>query len=184
MGSILYECHFELNSLDMVGLILWVPLLISYIKKYNDLKKHGVHEKDYAMKILFMRVFFCFFAMISIIAVCKLIDMYKKTVIAYRNGDYQIVEGYVENFDPMPESGHKYETFEINGVKFGYSDYTLMIGYHNAKSHGGVITRNGQYFKIGYVCYHNENVIVYIEQYPEKRYSDLEEPTDRRGGGK
>lgn len=174
MGSILYECHFELNSIDITMLIILVPILISYIKKYSDIKKYGIHEKDYAMRILFMRIFLCSFAVTGIIAVCKLVDMYKKTVVAYRNGDYQIVEGYVENFDSMPSYGHKYETFEINGVKFGHSDYTLMIGYHNAKSHGGVITRNGQYFKIGYVRYGNENVIVYIEQYPEKRDLDLE----------
>lgn len=111
MGSILYECHFELNSIDITMLIILVPVLISYIKKYSDIKKYGIHEKDYAMKILFMRIFLCSFAVFGIVAVCKLVDMYKKTVVAYRNGDYQIVEGYVENFDPMPSYGHKYETF-------------------------------------------------------------------------
>lgn len=100
--------------------------------------------------------------------------MYRKTVIAYRNDDYQIVEGYVVNFDPMPYGGHKDETFEINGVKFGYSDYTIMIGYHNTKSHGGVIRDNGQYLKIGYIQYNNENIIVYIEEFPDKSYLDIE----------
>lgn len=175
MGTVLYECRFEITSLDVTTLIILGVILIGYIKKYVDIKKYGIHQKDYTMKILFMRIFFCFSAIICIIWICNLIDMYKKTVIPYRNGDYQIVEGYVENFDPMPHGGHKYETFEINGVKFGYSDYTSMIGYHNTKSHGGVITRNGQYFKIGYVNYNHENVIVYIEQYPDKGYLDLEE---------
>ena len=169
MGKILYECHLELTTpLEMTSLVFLVTILLAYIKKYVDIKKYGIHEKNYTMKILFMRISFCFSAIICIIWICHLIDMYKKTVIPYRNGDYQIVEGYVENFDSMPHGGHKYETFEINGVKFGYSDYTSMIGYHNTKSHGGVITRNGQYFKIGYVNYNHENVIVYIEEYPEK----------------
>lgn len=161
MGRILYECHFELTSLDMISFIFLVIILIAYIKKYGDIKKHDIHKKDYTMKVLFLRIALYF----SIICFCQLIDMYRKTAIAYRNGDYQIVEGYVENFDPMLRGGHKYETFEINGVKFGYSDYTVMIGYHNTKSHGGVITHNGQYLKIGYVCYGNENIIVYIEEF-------------------
>ena len=75
----------------------------------------------------------------------------------------------VENFDPMPYEGHANETFEINGVKFSYSDYIVHPGYNNTKSHGGVIKENGQHLKIGYV-YLNEtygNIIVYIEQLPE-----------------
>ncbi len=45
-----------------------------------------------------------------------------------------------------------------------------VIGYHNAKSHGGVIKGDGQYLKIGYVYYGNENIIVYIEEYPKESY--------------
>ena len=55
---------------------------------------------------------------------------------------------------------------EINGVKFFYSDYSTQPGYNNAKSHGGVITGDGQHLKIHYV-YLNEtygNIIVYIEE--------------------
>ncbi len=45
-----------------------------------------------------------------------------------------------------------------------------VIGYHNAKSHGGVIKGDGQYLKIGYVYYGNENIIVYIEEYSKESY--------------
>ena len=51
---------------------------------------------------------------------------------------------------------------------FSYSDYEIQQGYHNAKSHGGVISGDGQYLKIGYVQPYpfsrNDNVIVYIEE--------------------
>ena len=99
----------------------------------------------------------------------KKVDMHNKVIDAYRRGEYQTVEGYVENFDPMPYGGKMDESFEINGVKFAYSDYNTQPGYNNAKSHGGVITGNGQHLKIGYV-YLDEaygNVIVYIEEIPE-----------------
>ena len=66
----------------------------------------------------------------------------------------------------MPYGGHKQESFDINGVSFSYSDFSVQPGYHNAKSHGGVITGNGQHLKIGYVYYNSAegNVIVYIEK--------------------
>jgi hypothetical protein len=106
----------------------------------------------------------------SSILIASEISMYSKVVGAYERGDYQIVEGYVENFDPMPSNGHSKESFEINGVYFSYSDYEVRQGYHNAKSHGGVISGDGQYLKIGYVQPYpfsrNDNVIVYIEELP------------------
>lgn len=169
MGRILYECHFEIEPLSLIlGIIIIVAFLIAGISK-NDIQKKEHHTSIKHVKIICL----CF-ALFGIVIICILIDMYRKTVIAYRNDDYQIVEGYVENFDPMPYGGHKDETFEINGVKFGYSDYTIMIGYHNTKSHGGVIRDNGQYLKIGYIQYNNENIIVYIEEFPDKSYLDIE----------
>ena len=96
-------------------------------------------------------------------------SMYNKTVVAYHRGNYQTVEGYVENFSPMPYEGHSRESFEINGVKFSYSDYNIHPGYNTTKYHGGVIKKNGQHLKIGYV-YLNEtygNIIVYIEHIPD-----------------
>ena len=33
----------------------------------------------------------------------------------------EIVEGYVENFEPMPYEGHAQESFDIEGVHFEYS---------------------------------------------------------------
>ena len=173
MGRILYECHFEFDPMMLIpwGSII-VTLLVPYTLK-NDSQKRG-----YIISIKHIKkICWCVASILlleGILTICMLVDMYKHTVIAYQNDDYQVVEGYVENFDPMPDGSHKYESFEINGVKFKYTD-NIMIGYHNPKSHGGVIRSNGQYFKIGYVHYGNRNIIVYIEKYPEKSYLNLEE---------
>ncbi len=173
MGRILYECHFEFDFMMLLpwGMTLGA-FLIPYIIK-NDSKKRG-----YTIRVkLVKKICWCVAVLPlldGIISTYLLADMYRHTVIAYQNDDYQIVEGYVENFDPMPYGGHKYESFEIDGVKFEYTDYRIMIGYHNAKSHGGVIRDNGQYLKIGYIHYGNENIIVYIEEYPDKYCLDIE----------
>ena len=119
-----------------------------------------------AYKIIKIFCSFCFmFAFVmTLLTGISTASLYEKTIVAYNNDDYEIVEGYVENFDPMPYEGHKDESFEINGVKFSYSDYNITFGYNNAKSHGGVIEGNGQHLKIGYVINNGENIIVYIEQ--------------------
>ena len=92
--------------------------------------------------------------------------MYKATINAYRSGQYEVVEGYVENFDPLSKNEKGSESFEINGVQFTYSDTKVITGYHNTNKNGGVITGNGQYLKIGYIYYNDSygNIIVYIEE--------------------
>lgn len=79
----------------------------------------------------------------------------------------------MESFHPMPETGHDTEHFEINGVYFEYSDFTVQQGYHNARSLGGVITGDGQHLRIGFITMDSttgnqmlDNVIVYIEDLP------------------
>jgi hypothetical protein len=58
---------------------------------------------------------------------------------AYSSGNYKVIEGVVKNFDPMPASGHKMESFTVNGVKFEYSDSVVTPGFNNATSKGGPI---------------------------------------------
>lgn len=74
---------------------------------------------------------------------------YLRSVSALKNENYLEVEGVVENFDPMPYSGHKNESFTVNGVFFEYSDFGPSAGFNNTKSHGGPIDE-GKYVKIRY----------------------------------
>ena len=94
------------------------------------------------------------------------LDMYRRVIVPYARGDYEVVEGCVENFVPMPSEGHACETFDIDGVHFAYSDNDVTVGYRNTRVKGGVVRGDGQYLRVGYV-YYNEtygNIIVYIEE--------------------
>ena len=72
---------------------------------------------------------------------------YKKM---FESQDYKIVEGLVENFHPMPMSGHDTERFTVGGIKFEYSDFDLSKGgFNNTSSHGGPI-REGLPVRIAY----------------------------------
>ena len=69
---------------------------------------------------------------------------------SYEQGDFKVVEGIVENFDPMPQSGHKMESFTIKGVRFEYSDFVVTPGFNNATSLGGPI-KEGLPVRISYI---------------------------------
>lgn len=171
MNHVLYEASFEFHPALLMPILMMICIaLFPSILKQSINQKQKLEEKDYHYNEKFVK-YFCIgglvcCAIFSIIVLLFQIDMYNKIVRAYKQGNYQIVEGYVENFDPMPYGGHKEESFHINGISFSYSDFSVQPGYNNAKSHGGVITGNGQHLKIGYVYYNSTkgNVIVYIEK--------------------
>lgn len=65
-------------------------------------------------------------------------------------GSTQVVEGVVEQFHPMPFTGHDTEHFVVNGVRFDYSDYEVTSAFNQTSSHGGPI-RAGLLVRIHYV---------------------------------
>lgn len=80
-------------------------------------------------------------------------DGYRIVLNAYAAGQFHTVEGSVAQFIPMPYSGHRPESFVLNGHKFEYSDFDDELGFHNASSHGGPI-RNGLCLRISYIGKH------------------------------
>lgn len=163
MSNVLYEATFKFDLVLLIPVVMMIFILF-FPKILKATSKEKYTRISYKVVKIFCACAFSFVFILSAIAGLSQIYMYKNVVGAYKSGDYKIVEGYVENFIPMPYEGHSDESFEINGVKFAYSDYAIQSGYNNAKSHGGVIEGDGQHLKIGYVFHNNQNIIVYIEQ--------------------
>ena len=110
-----------------------------------------------------MLVFFlcCFGAAWSIGVGYSVLHFDADARMAYRNGDYQTVEGIVTDFHPMPPEGHQDECFSVQDQRFCYSDFDMAVGFHNAASHGGPI-RAGLPVRIAY----RENQILKLEVPP------------------
>lgn len=171
MENILYE--YQLNFTDY--LINLIPLFVGVAFLFNSIHiiKSKNKEKCWEGFITsFFKITGFIVApigiglfLISTVGMSMEHKEYKEK-LAYN--DVFVVEGYVENFHPMPYEGHDTEYFEINGVHFEYSDYTITNGYHKSASHGGVVTQNGQHLKVKYVVEKfgegNENVILYIAE--------------------
>jgi hypothetical protein len=68
---------------------------------------------------------------------------------ALREGRVEVVEGTVEDFHPMPASGHDTERFTVKGVHFEYSDFVVRSAFRNTSSHGGPI-REGLQVRISW----------------------------------
>jgi hypothetical protein len=66
---------------------------------------------------------------------------------ALHSGDFEIVEGKVLNFVPMPPGGHPRERFEVNGHRYEYSDFAITAAFNNSQYHGGPI-REGRQVRI------------------------------------
>jgi hypothetical protein len=100
-------------------------------------------------KMLFLYIFTGFAILWTICSFMTTGSEYFECRNVMKNGTYKEVEGKVENFDPMPFSGHKDESFTVNGILFKYSDFGVSAGFNNSKSHGGPIDE-GKYVRIRY----------------------------------
>ncbi|GEM_PF-153733 len=177
MGTVLYEYNgFSFDTSMLIPFIMTGFAMIFFIKPelwYVFKQPDNVNNENRKAAKIFVRIFIslciCSIALLGSLGFRAQYNMYKKLSAAYKSGSYETTEGYVENFDPMPVQGHKYESFTVGGIDFYYSDYEIIQGYHNSKAKGGVITGNGQHLKIGYVPYtdsnsRDQNIIIYIEE--------------------
>ncbi len=93
----------------------------------------------------------------------KIIKNEKRLKEIIENKSYEVVEGEIEDFSHYTKGGHIFERFNVQGVKFEYSDYILNEGYHKTSINGGLIEKNGQQVKISYITKDNENLILKLE---------------------
>ena len=142
-----YSLHYDIKFISNFAPIVMV-LLVSLIRK-------KVRDADKRRFISVIAVELCVIQVFLVIATAV---EYQKVYLPYKNMDFQTVEGKISAY----ETGSVVEKFEINGVKFEYSDKNMMLGYNQIKENGGVINGNGEEVRIDYIRYTGRNVIVSI----------------------
>ena len=157
---ILYEIKFELSPFFLIFIPIFVLIIGGAFieRKVSQQLNLNVNLKLRKTSTIIGLIFII--AFLSLTLIFQII-IYSKTANLYKSGDYEVVEGYVENFDTGT-----YENFDINGIHFSYYNSRITQGYHTTKSNDGVISGDGQHLKIGYVRYgfSSDNIIVYIEE--------------------
>jgi hypothetical protein len=98
----------------------------------------------------FLPIFACGFGLLWLVtAGLSVVGGDSQALNAFQEGDYQLVEGNVTDFKPMPYEGHQEKCFSVQGKRFCYSDYVIAPGFRNTTSHGGPI-RAGLPVRIAY----------------------------------
>lgn len=121
-----------------VGFALAIAAILVYVLKKE---KHSVRN---VVVMVSAFIFICFW--LFAVTGDQLSD-YSALISAYKKGACEKVEGTVTDFDPMPYGGHKQESFNVNGKKFSYSEFTVEAGFNKTASHGGPI-REGLHVRI------------------------------------
>jgi hypothetical protein len=106
------------------------------------------------------QVFFVGFALLwTVFSLLGTASDYLHARAALVNGNAQVVTGTVDNFKPMPVSGHAMERFTVGGASFSYSDYIITAGFNQTESHGGPI-HAGEQVRIWYLPQSSGNEIL------------------------
>ncbi|MCP4551118.1 MAG: hypothetical protein GY834_03530 [Bacteroidetes bacterium] len=155
-----YDVAFEISSVGLGNLTFIFPGILFMIIgalmiKFKD--KLSENRPEWFVNI-FSKFFFGFAVFWTLTAGLSIGFDQSSIQNDYEEEKYSIIEGVVENFDPMPSSGHKMESFTVKGIKFEYSDFIVRPGFRNTTSHGGPI-QEGLPVRISYIG----NIIVKLE---------------------
>ena len=162
-----YEVLYDFaNEALPIKPMIFMPLLFVFIGVgiiMYHIKQKDMNKMKRTYGIIFGSIAGSFALVVSILVIPSHFIDYYKTKDIYYNKEYKVIEGTLNNFDPMPYTGHKTESFSINQVCFEYSDYDLSYyGFRNTKSHGGPVDE-GKRFRISYFNNGKRNIILKIE---------------------
>lgn len=109
------------------ALVVYVVLVEAYIAEKKYIRQHAPGHSKWPARIglsivaVVNTVGIVFVIVLAVLGYQSTVQEYETVVEGYHRGEYQIVEGNVENFSPMPQAGHGIESFTVNGVDFEYT---------------------------------------------------------------
>jgi uncharacterized membrane protein len=146
----------------VLGLGLVCVALLAWKFRQSDVGWHGFFRPTPWVKTLFAGCYLVFAVLWTLVVTLVTLVSHHRAVEALRDGRARVVEGVVAGFDPMPAEGHKSERFTVGDVHFTYSDYEVIPGFHQARSHGGPV-REGLPVRIHYSGPRSEAMILELE---------------------
>lgn len=160
-----YTTVFEVTDkgFDMLTLTPLIFLIVGLGISWFNIKYNKSTSPKKRFTIVFGFIFGGFGLVMLLLTVPGSLADQHQTKRIFENKEYKVVQGRIQNFHPMPYSGHDVESFSVNGVYFEYSDYMLVYGFNNTVSHGGPLKGNGQQVRLSYITVGEENRILKIE---------------------
>lgn len=151
-----YNLNFDIAS-NSIQLHVWmIPLVILPVvgaclvflpKLMLTILPSGIKGEA---RTVFSWFFFLFSTAISTIWLFSHTTTYLQLRHARITDQFQTVEGCLQGFHPMPETGHDTERLLVGGRAFAYSDYQPTPAFNKTESHGGPIHADSR-VRLGYV---------------------------------
>ena len=167
METVLYA--FRFNWLDCVWWLIPLTLSANLAAASAGIRKNRPPSGGGKAAGVIIAVLTLFLIVVTILWIGLSVVTYHVMKAQIAAEAYREVTGPVEEFSPMPWSGHRQETFEIAGVAFSYSAFSIVPGYHTPSSWGGVITHDGQLLKIRYTGAGEHKTILYIAEIADQQ---------------
>lgn len=198
-APVAYHTVFQVGAKDLLPNLLWFILPIGFffvgieyargkrsstatwpraiLRKYSSGASASCSEAESAKPTIRSRILMQIVGFVLIAFSCVLgytfakisVEDFVKLRVALKHGWYQVAEGPVENFVPMPYQGHAVEHFTVGGIRFAYSTYEVTNCFNHTASHGGPV-RAGLHVRISYVGGHpglGSNCILRLETVQE-----------------
>lgn len=184
MGQVLYETHFTLDGVTIVfiGAFLLFASVHPFVHWAGKTFNFPVGEIVDARTVPLKWGSWLLFFPLALWAIVSSVLQASSIQEDYRNGNYQTVEGYVEDFSTDYYHFEGEESFTVDGVSFWYTHGDGLPGTYCyvRGSNKGVITGDGQYLKIGYLEREKykslgDRFIIYIEELPPPEAMDNHE---------
>ena len=175
MYKLVYDATKNLTFpyLDYVLILVILFASLIYIKKRKTYYTRCLSKKlttAVSYRCRFLKLFIPVFLVLAffIFGLQAYIDTNRffrvKSVIENKN--YKTISGNIKNFIPMPYSGHRFESFDVDNISFSYSDYIgTNYFFKQTKSHGGPIIGNGQKVKINYISFYYRDCLPFVEYF-------------------
>ena len=160
MGNILYELNFNIAEF----LLFLIPIIIGIVFIVHKKLPHpGFKPIPKALSVIISITGACVFAFGIFCAVGYALE-YKQYNDCLKNGQYEIVEGTVEEFTALNNNEQREVHFVIDDVYFEYNNFEITNGYHSTSKNENIIKGNAQNLKIKYIDNERRNIILYIEE--------------------
>lgn len=148
MYRVIYEVNDSLPGIQTFPFPMLILVVVSIVlMKFPEILAKN-RSRESAIKLA--RVWLT--GSLSLVFLTLVISIYteKHVVDAYLEGKYKVVEGRVEQFNPMSYSGHGKESFIVDHVRFEYSQNIVKPGFRKTRTRGGPI-RDGLNVRISYM---------------------------------
>jgi len=141
-----YHVVFDaLQTGSQLAICLFIPLLLLVPGAVGWALKRSPDPYSVFKGKVFLFISIASFGISLMVATISFVE-YHQMKLALAEGDYQVTEGIVKEFVPMPPRGHPVESFRVGGASFHYGSGWDSIVFNSAWNRGYI--HNGAQVRI------------------------------------